>query len=174
MPLRSALELVLLAALWGASYLFLRIASPEFGPIALIAVRVAIASAFLLPIWLVTEARHSTSSVQQHWWPLLWIGLINSAAPFVLFAYATLHITGGFAAILNATAPIWGALVAWLWLGMRPTVNSGLGLILGIVGVVILVQPSLSNGFNSASLGAIAATIAAFYTASRLTTPAKN
>ena len=163
MQARYAVELIFLAALWGASFLFMRIAAPEFGAIALIEVRVVVASLFLLPIWYFRDAKHSAKVVAQRWQALTMIGIINSAIPFVLFAFATLHVTGGFASILNATTPIWGALVAWIWLGQRPNINSALGLTLGILGVVILVQQSLSQGLSEASLGALAAACAAIF-----------
>jgi drug/metabolite transporter (DMT)-like permease len=175
MPLRYIIELILLAAVWGASFLFMRIAAPEFGPIALIEVRVFIASVFLLPIWYFAEAKKQTLLVKQHWLPLLIVGILNSAIPFVLFAYATLYVTGGFASILNSTAPIWGSLVAWLWLSRKPNLSSAIGLGIGLLGVIILVSPNIQNGLDSSALGALAAAlasilyaIAANYTSERL------
>ncbi|MFT5571121.1 MAG: drug/metabolite transporter (DMT)-like permease [Cryomorphaceae bacterium] len=160
MPLRYIIELVVLAAIWGASFLFLRIAAPEFGPIALIEVRVFIASVFLLPIWYFADAKKQMRLVKQHWLPLLMVGILNSAIPFVLFAYATLYVTGGFASILNSTAPIWGSLVAWLWLSQKPNFSSALGLGIGLLGVIVLVAPNIQNGLDSSALGALAAALA--------------
>lgn len=161
MSVQNIIELVLLAAIWGASFLFMRIAVPEFGPIALIEIRVIIAGLFLLPFWLIRDAKKSHTIVRQKWLELSVIGIINSAMPFVLFAYSTLYITGGFSSILNATAPIWGALVAWIWLGQRLTINSSIGLGLGVVGVGILVSQTLSLTLDDATLGAAAAILAA-------------
>ena len=175
MPLRYVIELVLLAAIWGVSFLFMRIAAPEFGPIALIEVRVFIASLFLLPIWYFAEAKKQTRLVKQHWLPLLIVGILNSAIPFVLFAYATLHVTGGFASILNSTAPIWACLVAWVWLSRKPNLASAIGLGIGLLGVVVLVSPNIQNGLSGSALGALAAALASFlygiaanYTAEKL------
>ena len=160
MSIRNLIELILLAMVWGASYMFMRIATPEFGAIALIEIRVLVASLFLLPIWVLREAKSSKEKVKQFWWPLLVIGTLNSAVPFVLFAYSTLSITGGFASILNSTAPIWAALVAWIWLRKKLNFNGVLGLMLGMVGVSILVSDSLSFDNNAEMIGIIAAVIA--------------
>ncbi len=145
MSLRYSLQLVLLASLWGASFLFMRIATPEFGAIALIQVRVALASAVLLPLWWLREGRRSHATVRHNWRALALVGLLNSALPFVLFAFSTLHITGGFSAILNSTAPIWGAVVGFVWLGTRVSKRVVLGLVLGLFGVIVLVSGSVAN-----------------------------
>jgi drug/metabolite transporter (DMT)-like permease len=153
--------LVLLAALWGASFLFMRIAGPEFGPFALIAVRVTLASVVLLPIWFWREPRGGRRAVIEHWRGLVVIGLLNSAIPFVLFAYSTLFITGGLAAIMNSTATIWTAVVAWVWLRRRPGLRTSMGLFLGLLGVIVLVSDSITGGVSGAGKGAFAAAFAA-------------
>ena len=112
MKTRDLMELLFLAALWGGSFLFMRVASPEFGPIPLIEIRVAIAATFLL---MVLAWRAGLSGLRGKAVPLMVLGAINSALPFSLFAYATLYVTAGFAAVLNASAPLFGALVAYLW-----------------------------------------------------------
>lgn len=162
MSIRNLLELILLAAVWGASFLFMRIATPEFGAVALIEVRVLIASIFLLPIWYLRDAKHQTKVVKSHWLQLLVVGILNSAVPFVLFAYSTLYITGGFASILNATAPIWGALVAWVWLRSRLSFEAAIGLGFGLFGVAILVSKSISLSLSGVSLGILAGLGASF------------
>ncbi|NNC98566.1 MAG: DMT family transporter [Gammaproteobacteria bacterium] len=160
MSLRNLIELILLAALWGASFLFMRVATPEFGAIALIEVRVLVASVFLLPFWIYREAAFTRRAAISHWRPLLAVGILNSAVPFVLFAYSTLYITGGYASILNATAPLWGALVAWIWLKKTMSMDGVAGLLLGLTGVGILVSGSLSTSLTGVSLGILAALIA--------------
>src|SRR5512143_1993566 len=112
MRTRDLLDLVALAALWGASYLFMRLGGPEFGPIALVQVRVGLAAAVLVLLLL---ARGGATALRTHARPLLFVGVMNSALPFCLLTYGTLTITGGFAAILNATTPMWAALVGWFW-----------------------------------------------------------
>lgn len=128
--------LVALAALWGGSFLFMRVATPEFGPIPLIAVRGAIASLFLVPLLL---ARGGVRDVARSARPLAVVGVINSAIPFTLLALATLSVTAGFAAILNATAPFFAAIVAYLWLGQRMSKDKLAGLAIGFAGVCVLV-----------------------------------
>ena len=162
MSIRNLLELILLAAVWGASFLFMRIATPEFGAVALIEVRVLVASIFLLPIWYLRDAKHQSKLVASHWPHLLVVGILNSAVPFVLFAYSTLYITGGFSSILNATAPIWGALVAWVWLRKTLSFEAAIGLGFGLLGVAILVSKSISLSMNGVSLGIVAALGASF------------
>lgn len=128
-------EFVLLAAIWGSSFLFMRLAVVEFGPVPTAAVRVAIAAAFLMPlIWL----RGLGPDLRRHWKPIFLIGVFNSGIPFACFAFALLSITTGLSGILNATVPLFGALVAWLWLKDRLTGARVLGLAIGFAGVALL------------------------------------
>ncbi len=130
-----AADFMLLASIWGASFLFMRIATVEFGAIPTAAVRVAIATAFLWPLlWL----RGLGPQLRRHWKIVFLIGLFNSGIPFALFAFALLSITTGLSAVLNATVPLFGALVAWLWLKDRPSASRSLGLAIGFLGVAML------------------------------------
>lgn len=135
----DVLELLTLAALWGGSFLFMRVAAPQFGPVALIALRVAIASCFLVPVltW-----RGGLGALRAHWPHLLAVGVLNSAIPFCLFAYAELTLTAGFTSVLNAAAPLFAAIVAFAWLGERISSLRVLGLAIGFVGVIVLVGGS--------------------------------
>lgn len=128
-------DLVVLAALWGASFLFMRLGAAEFGALPLAFVRVAGASLMLLPLlwW-----RGQGGALARHWRPLAVIGIVNSALPFSLFALAALVLGIGLMAIFNATAPLWGALIAWLWLADRPGASRAAGLAVGFAGVVAL------------------------------------
>ena len=126
---------VLLAAIWGSSFLFMRIAASELGPLPTAVLRVAIASLFLWPI---LRLRGQAGLLRQHWKPLLFVGVLNSGVPFALFAFAVMHISTGLSAILNATVPLFGALVAWGWLGDRPSLSRSLGLAIGFAGIVML------------------------------------
>lgn len=134
-PHRWVVDFALLAALWGISFLFMRLATLEFGPVPTAALRVAVATAILLP--LVAWNGH-LPVLRRHWRPVLAVGLVNSALPFACFAFALLHITTGLSSILNATVPLFGAVVAWAWLGERPGVSRTLGLALGFGGVAAL------------------------------------
>jgi drug/metabolite transporter (DMT)-like permease len=128
-------DFVLLAAIWGSSFLFTRMAAVEFGPVPTAGLRVAIAATSLAPLlWL----RGLTPVLRRNWRPILVVGLLNSAIPFACFAFALLAITTGLSAILNATVPLFGAVVAWLWLKDRPTPARVLGLVIGFGGIAML------------------------------------
>lgn len=128
-------ELYLLAAIWGASFLFMRIGAPEFGAAALAAVRVSVASLVLLPVMI---QQRQMAAMRHHWKPIFIVGLTNSAIPFVLFAFAAQAITAGLSSIFNASAPLFGAVVAWAWLRDRPDPGRILGLTVGFAGVLWL------------------------------------
>jgi drug/metabolite transporter (DMT)-like permease len=142
-------EFILLAALWGSSFLFTRLAVVEFGALPTAAVRVAIASLFLMPLLLM---RGHGPQLRQHWKAVFLVGLMNSGIPFACFAFALLYITTGLSSILNATVPLFGALVAWIWLKDRPDGSRILGLVIGFAGVALLasdkagLRPAPSGG----------------------------
>ncbi len=154
---RDLADLVALAALWGASFLFMRVAAPAFGAVVLVEVRVVIAVVFLLPILL---ARGGAAALRTHGRRTALVGVVNSALPFVLFTYATLSLAAGFTAILNATTPMWTALVAALWLRERVRALQWLGLAIGAVGVTALVwdkiefRPASTQWHNTLAIGA--------------------
>jgi drug/metabolite transporter (DMT)-like permease len=135
MPVASIVDFVLLAAIWGSSFLFMRIAVVEFGALPTAAVRVAIAALFLLPLML---WRGLGPEFRKHWKAVALVGVLNSGVPFALFSFALLSITTGLSAILNATVPLFGALVAWMWLRDRPTGSRIVGLAVGFLGVALL------------------------------------
>ena len=138
MSRRYQFEFVLLAAVWGASFLFMRIAAPAFGPLPLMALRCAIGAAVLVPIVLLVSRPTVVDVVRRRGGSLLFAGLVNSAIPFVLFGFAALSLSAGFASILNATTPIFGAVVGYLWLHERLTPLRIIGLVVGLAGVVVL------------------------------------
>lgn len=158
---RDLVELLALAALWGGSFLLMRVAAPDFGPIALVFVRVAGASLLLLPllVW-----RGELGALRRHWRPIFVVGLTNSALPFLLFTIAVLAISAGLASIMNATTPLWAALIAWAWMGERPTASRWVGLALGVAGVagLALDKATLTPGAHGVSPAlALAACLAA-------------
>ena len=172
MTARSMVELVVLAALWGASFLFMRVAAPELGALPLAALRVGIATAVLLPV---LAARGGLGDLRGRGRQLLVVGLLNSALPFALFSYAALSLTAGMSAILNATTPLWGGLVAHLWLKDRLTPGRVAGLLIGFGGVAFLVfgRASLQPGGGALAVVAVLTAtlsygIAASYTKKRL------
>jgi drug/metabolite transporter (DMT)-like permease len=172
MRTRDLIDLFSLGAIWGASFLFMRVAAPEFGPIPLIAIRVGVAAVFLM---MVLARRGGMNHLYANAGRLTVLGTINSAVPFSLFAYAVLSITSGFAAVLNSTAPLFGAVVAFLWLRDTPSRTRVLGLIVGFAGVLVLVWSRLSFGRGGAAPAILAGLtasvlygIAANYTKNRL------
>ena len=130
-----------LAALWGSSFLFMRLAVGEFGALPTAGVRVTVAALFLLPLLL---WKRQGKALLWHWKSLLLLGLLNSAVPFACFTFALQAISTGLSSVLNATGPLFAALVAWVWLDERPGVSRGLGLAIGFVGVVLLAWDSAS------------------------------
>ncbi|ABN84758.1 DMT family permease [Burkholderia pseudomallei] len=154
MNLKNALLLIVLAALWGASFLFIRVGVAEFGVAPLMALRVGIGALFLVALMLTRYApRELIALLRQHAWPLFVVGLLNSAAPFCLFAFAELTLSAGVTSVINATTPLWGALVAYLWLKDSLSLPRALGLVIGFAGVLTLVwdQVFSPHGANPAS-----------------------
>lgn len=130
---RDLAELTLLAALWGAAFLFMRLGAADFGPAVLAFLRVAGAALLLVPLLLV---RGEGPALRQHWRAIAVVGVVNSALPFTLFMVASLALSAALMAVFNATAPIWAALVAWLCLRDPLSGSRWLGLAIGILGVV--------------------------------------
>ncbi len=142
MATRDLIDLVALGALWGASFLFMRVAAPAFGPVPLIAVRVAIAALVLLPLLRKDGVGQARTAVG----PLVLVGAINTAIPFTLLAYAALTLPAGLSSVLNASVPLFGAVIGFLWLQHRPTRQRMLGLGVGFIGVLALAWPRLTSG----------------------------
>lgn len=128
-------DFVLLALLWGSSFLFMREGAHAFGPIATAWIRVTVAALVLLPILVF---RGQTAALVASWRRTFSSGLLNSGIPFICYAYALMSISTGLSSILNSTTPLFGALIAWYWLGDKLNPSRALGLLLGLVGVVCL------------------------------------
>ena len=149
--------LFLLAALWGGSFLFMRIAAPVLGPVWLIELRVLLAGLVLLP--LLARRRHF-AVLRRHWPLLLAVGCLNAAAPFTLLAYSSLALTAGMTSILNATVPIFAAVIGIAVYGEPFDARRAAGVALGFVGVVVLVglpQPDGPLPLLSVAAGLVAA-----------------
>lgn len=136
MSARSLALLVILAALWGASFVFMRVAAPPLGAIALAFARVGLAAAALLAY---AAAAARMPDFRKRWREFAVVGVVNSALPFLLFAYAEQYVTASTAAILNATSPFFGALAAAIWLGDPLTWKKVAGMLVGCAGVAVLV-----------------------------------
>lgn len=128
-------EFVLLAMLWGSSFLFMREGAYAFGPFATAWVRVTLAACMLTPVLL---WRRELPVLLNNWQHSLLSGLLSAGIPFACYSYALLHLSTGLSSILNATTPLFGALVARVWLGDRLSLSRALGLGLGFGGVALL------------------------------------
>ncbi len=129
-------RLIALAAIWGASFLFVRLAVPAIGAVWLTELRVGIAAVAMLTYAFATGI---ALAPRRHWRAYLMMGLINSALPFWLYAYSGLHLTAGIMGILNATTPFFSVVCGALWLGERLNPSKLVGLGLGLVGVALVV-----------------------------------
>ncbi|ODP26268.1 putative transporter YdfC [Paenibacillus nuruki] len=127
--------LLLLGALWGASFIFIRIAAPVLGPIWLIDLRVWIAGIVLLIYAFIVR---KLPDFKKEWKYYLMLGLLNAAIPFSLIAYSAVHLNASLTAILNATTPLFTAIVARIWLKEYLSVRKVIGILIGLVGVCIL------------------------------------
>ncbi len=157
MATQTLVDLVVLGALWGASFLFMRVAAPAFGPVPLIFVRVTIAALLLLPAML---RQHGLAPARAVAAPLALVGAINTAIPFTLLAFAALTLPAGLSSVLNASVPLFGGLIGFLWLGQRPSRQRALGLAVGFAGVVVLAWPRLTSANDwRAVVAALAATV---------------
>lgn len=134
---QEVLKLLLLAVIWGASFLLIRVAAPVLGPAGLVTARMLIASAAL---WMYARAtQRALPSLVTEWRIYLTLGALNSAVPLALEAFAVVHLNASLAAILASTTPLFTALAATLWLRERLTVRAVVGLLLGISGVAAIV-----------------------------------
>jgi drug/metabolite transporter (DMT)-like permease len=154
MSASSVIRLLLLSAIWGASFLFMRVSAPFFLPTDLIFWRVALGALFLLGV---SAFMTSRLDVRQNFKHFLVLGMLTAALPFSLFAFAAQTVSASLLAILNSTAPIWAALIGSLWFKTKTTLGAMVGMVAGIVGVSVL------TGFESLKLpaGGLTAILAA-------------
>jgi drug/metabolite transporter (DMT)-like permease len=136
MKIKDISVLLILAALWGASFLFIRIASPVLGPFLTIQGRVTIAAAALVIYMALLKL---SPEFKQRWKQYLVLGALNAAFPFTLIAAAALHLTASMSAIINSMTPLFTALVVWGWMKEKLTVKKWFGIFTGILGVAVLV-----------------------------------
>lgn len=139
-------QLVFLAALWGGSFLFIRVGVTDLGVAPLMALRVGIGALFLLIVLFSRRSpREALGALRERAWPLLVVGILNSAAPFCLFAWAELTLSAGVTSVINATTPLFGAVVAYLWLKDRLSGLRIAGLVIGFAGVLALVWDQIAT-----------------------------
>ena len=141
--------LLLLGALWGASFLFMRMGAAQFGSMALAGMRAIGAAICSIPLLM---SRERLAELRANWRSISLIGLANSAVPFVLFSYAAQSLPAGLSAIFDAIAPLLVAASGWLWLNERLNVAQASGLVIGLTGVVWLIGGTLGFGHGGASV----------------------
>jgi drug/metabolite transporter (DMT)-like permease len=129
-------RLVALAAVWGASYLFMRYAVPQLGPVRMIAIRVLVGGLLLAAFVAVTRG---SVDWRRHWKHFLFVGAIGVALPFVLIAVALTSIDASTAAILNALTPLFTSLIAAAWIRDPLTLQKMIGVTLCLAGTTVLV-----------------------------------
>ncbi len=133
---RDFAGLVLLGALWGGSFLFIRVAVPALGPFLLAELRVGLAA---VALFLFALAAGRMPEIRHRWRSFLVLGFLNAAVPFSLISAAEIHLTASLAAILNSTTVMFSAIVAAVWIGDVLTARKAIGIVLGIIGVSVLV-----------------------------------
>jgi drug/metabolite transporter (DMT)-like permease len=163
----NLLRLILLAAIWGGSFLFMRIAAPVLGPAVLIEYRVGFAALFLALVGVFLKKR---LDLRANWKHFLMLGLFNSALPFLLFAYAASTLSVSVMAVVNATAPMWGALLGAAWTRQPVNMRVALGLVLGTGGVALLLgfdpattKPGAAIAIVAVLMAAISYSVASLY-----------
>ncbi|MFS1917660.1 MULTISPECIES: DMT family transporter [unclassified Vibrio] len=149
----------MLAAIWGGSFLFMRIAANPLGPTVLIEARVLCAAVTLLLVSFYLKRKLSFNAHAKHFFIL---GLFNTALPFLFFAYAAQTLNASTLAILNSTAPIWAAIIGAIWTKTTLEARVLLGLGIGVTGVGVLVGWDAMNIGQEAILPIFAAVMAAF------------
>lgn len=131
----DAFRLILLSTLWGMSFLFMRVASPEFGAVPLVMVRMGVAAMVLLPLM---SIRHYRRLAWENKTPLLVLSLTNHVVPFSLLAFATISLEAGFTSLINATTPIFTALIGALAFATPVLRQQYVGLGVAFFGVYVL------------------------------------
>jgi drug/metabolite transporter (DMT)-like permease len=154
MEFRYWILLTVLGALWGSAFMFIKVATPEFGPIALVNTRLIIASFIFLPILLQKRYFHLLKPI---WKQVLVLAVLNNAIPFTLFSFASFGADSNILAILNATTAFNTMIIAYIWIGENVSVKQLFGLLLGFIGIFILVNPQNSETTLISSMSALLA-----------------
>ena len=152
MELKDWILLTALAAIWGSAFMFIKISAVDFGPILLVTLRLLIAGLVFMPFLL----RKKKRSLFKAYLPaILIIAIVSNAIPFTMFAYASLGATSNMLGILNGTTAFLTTIIAYFWLKEAVTSKQIIGLFLGFIGVLILVNPSNGSTTLIASLCAM-------------------
>jgi drug/metabolite transporter (DMT)-like permease len=157
MKTSDLIDFILLSAIWGASFLFMRVGAPEFGAFALIGLRTGIAACCLLPLFLLREGK---APLVAHASSLTVVGVLNAFIPFTLLAYASISLTAGFTALINATTPLWTAVIGIFWLRAKLSRLQWAGLALGVVGMIVLTWGKVDFKPGGSGLAIVAGLVA--------------
>ena len=147
MELKNWILLILLGAVWGSAFMFIKISADDFGPILLVNLRLLLAGALFLPFLL---RKKYLAYFKSHFSGILILAIFSNAFPFTMFSYASLGATSNMLGILNGTTAFMTMVVAYFWLKESISLKQIFGIILGFLGILVLVNPA--NG--SATLGA--------------------
>lgn len=157
-PARFYLELLFLSSVWGFSFLFLRVAAPEMGPIFLVEMRVASGLVVMLPMCFLLG---KWQEFRDNWLLIVIVGITNMAIPFCFFALAALNMSAGLLSIMNATVPFFTAIIGFVLWQKRLSMLAVAGMVLGFMGVVVLVfDPAAIAAGNMSVLAAASALFA--------------
>jgi drug/metabolite transporter (DMT)-like permease len=158
MNTKDLLRLLTLAALWGGSFIFMRVVAPVLGPLITADLRVLIAGIVLVGYFRLIGFDPEWRRFWRHY---LVIGVVNSALPFCLYAYAAQYLPASYSVILNSSAPLFGAIFGALWLGEKVTTQKGIGLLLGASGVCLIARVKPAQGGANFAFAVVACLLAA-------------
>lgn len=150
-------SLVYCGAAFGGAFLFMRLAAPELPALVVAFARVSIAALLLLPL----AGRDGLAAMRASWRHYIVVGFFMAAAPFALFAFAERSITAGLGSIINATTPLWTAIIIAIWMRQAPTIRRVTAIVIGFIGVGVIVGLEGLHLSPDAYLGVIAATAGA-------------
>ncbi len=142
MHLKYIIILIILAAIWGSSFLFLHIVSPALGPILTACFRLGLGGAALL---VYAFFKREKIEFKNNIKPLVLIGIFNSAIPFSLYSFAALNIPSSYSVIINSTSPIFGAIFSFIFLSEKLSIKKILGVSVGMIGVTLVTLNGDSN-----------------------------
>lgn len=164
MTARQWIEFLALTLIWGASFLWIKIAVREVGPFTIVTIRLLMAMAAILPVLI--RRRVSFPRSARMWRHIVVQGLISTAIPWILITWAEKHIESALATVLNGTVPLFTIVIAHLWLSDdRMTRRRVAGLLVGFVGVLVLVAGDLrwTGGGRAILFGQLAMLVSSFF-----------
>ena len=146
--------ITILGAVWGSAFMFIKIATPELGPIALVNIRLAVAGLIFTPFLLQKKyLKHFRSNLKN----ILVLSIVNTALPFSLFAYASLESSSNMLSILNGTTAIMAVVISTIWLKVKLNLFQIMGVFIGLFGIVVLANPDNIYISNKATVFCLSA-----------------